>query len=122
MMTAGASGVQIGTRFLKTPESKITPLHRSILEGQSDRKTMITNVFTGRPARGFVNKLIREIGPINPNVQAFPLAISALNPLRAATKGSEDFVSLWAGENWKTGEVKPAGEIVNELGQAFAPL
>jgi len=121
MMAAGAAGVQIGTRFLKSPESKITSLHRAILEGDDDRKTMITNVFTGRPARGFVNKLIRELGPINPNVQVFPLAISALSPLRAATKGSKDFVSLWAGENWKTGKAKPAGEIVKELAQAFAP-
>ena len=121
MMAAGASGVQIGTRFLKSPESKITPLHRAILERQSNRETVITNVFTGRPARGFVNKLIRELGPMNPRVQAFPLAISALHPLRVATKGAEDFVSLWAGENWNTGEAKPAGDIVEELALAFTP-
>ena len=120
VMAAGASGVQIGTRFLKSPESKITELHRAILEGNEDRKTAITNVFTGRPARGFINRLVRDLGPMNSNVQAFPLAISALVPLRAATKGKEDFVSLWAGQNWKTGEPKPAGEIVKELAQAFA--
>lgn len=119
MMAAGASGVQIGTRFLKSPESKISPIHRAILEGEEDRATTITNVFTGRPARSLVNKLVRELGPMNANVPAYPLAISALQPLRAATKGREDFVSLWAGENWKTGEPKPAGEIVKELGQAF---
>lgn len=120
MMAAGASGVQVGTRFLKSPEAKITGLHREILEGENDRKTVITNVFTGRPARGFVNKLVRDLGPMNPNVQTFPLAISALIPLRGATKGAEDFVSLWAGENWNAGAPKPAREIVAELAQAFA--
>jgi nitronate monooxygenase len=119
VMAAGAAAVQIGTRFLKSPESKITPLQRRILEGNEDRKTAITNVFTGRPARGFINKLVRDIGPINANVQAFPLAISALAPLKLATAGTEDFVSLWAGESWKTGDAKPAGEIVKDLAQAF---
>lgn len=118
-LAAGASGVQMGTRFLKSAESKITPLHRSILEGTVDRETTITNVFTGRPARGFVNKLIRDLGPMNANVQTFPLAISALSPLRAATVGSEDFVSLWAGQNWKSGETKPAADIVMDLASAF---
>ena len=120
VMEVGASGVQIGTRFLKSPESKITALHRALLEGEEDRDTVITNVFTGRPARGFVNRLVGDLGPMNSNVQAFPLAISALMPLRAATEGREDFVSLWAGENWRTGEPKPASEIVKELAQAFA--
>lgn len=118
-MHAGASGVQIGTRFLKSPESKITPLHRSILEGEENRETTITNVFTGRPARGFYNKLVRDLGPINANVQAFPLATSALVPLKTARAGTEDFVSLWAGENWKIGASKPASEIVKELSTAF---
>ncbi|MEP1961381.1 NAD(P)H-dependent flavin oxidoreductase [Tateyamaria sp.] len=121
-LAAGASGVQMGTRFLKSTESKITPLHRGILEGSEQRDTTITNVFTGRPARGFVNKLIRDIGPINANVQAFPLAVSALSPLKSATEGSEDFVSLWAGQNWQTGETKPASDIVRDLAPAFDPI
>ena len=120
-MAAGASGVQIGTRFLKSNESKISPLHRRILNGDEDRETAITNVFTGRPARGFVNRLVHEIGPMNINAQTFPLAISALIPLRAATIGSEDFVSLWAGKNWKVGKTKPAADIVRELSEAFHP-
>ncbi len=119
-MRGGASGVQVGTRFLKSPESKITPLHRSILTGSQDRETTITNVFTGRPARGFVNKLVRDIGPINHNVPAFPFAISTLAPLKSATAGNEDFVSMWAGESWRTGDVKPAAAIVEELAKGFA--
>jgi len=121
VMASGASGVQIGTRFLKSPESKITAIHRNILESDDIRPTEITNVFTGRPARGFVNKLVREIGPMNPNVQAYPLAIPALGPLKSATTGSEDFISLWAGENWKTGAPKPASDIVKELAVGFEP-
>ena len=122
IMERGASGVQIGTRFLKSPQSTITPIHRRILEGQTDRPTAITNVFTGRPARGLVNKLVRKIGPINPNVQAYPMAIPALAPLKAATVGSDDFVSLWAGENWKTGQPKPAADIVKELSVGFTSI
>ena len=121
VMASGASGVQIGTRFLKSPESKITTIHRDILEGSDNRPTAITNVFTGRPARGFINKLVREIGPINANVQAYPLAIPALAPLKSATTGSEDFISLWAGENWATGIPKPAADIVRELAMGFEP-
>lgn len=121
-IAAGASGVQIGTRFLKSPESTITPLHRQILNSDENRETAITNVFTGRPARGFVNTLVRGIGPMNPNVQAFPHAISALAPLKAATTGSEDFVSLWAGENWKIGDAKPAKDIIKDLAEGFYPL
>ncbi len=120
VMGEGASGVQVGTRFLKSPESKITPLHRSILMGGQSRETAITNVFTGRPARGFVNKLVRDIGPINHNVAAFPFAISALAPLKSATAGAEDFVSMWAGESWRTGDAKPAAAIVEELAKGFA--
>ena len=119
IMGNGASGVQVGTRFLKAPESTIAPLHRAILTGSQDRETAITNVFTGRPARGFVNKLVREIGPINRNAQVFPLAISALAPLKSATAGREDFVSMWAGENWKIGDAKPAADILADLAQGF---
>ncbi|MEO9495340.1 MAG: nitronate monooxygenase, partial [Vibrio splendidus] len=119
MMTAGASGVQIGTRFLKSHESKITSLHRSILEENHDRETAVTNVFTGRPARGFINKLVHDLGPMNSNVQTFPMAIAALTPLRKATIGSEDFVTLWAGQSWKTGKTMSAHDIVQDLAQAF---
>ena len=118
-MGAGAAGTQIGTRFLKTPESTITPLHRSILEGSDNRETAITNVFTGRPARGFVNKLVQEVGPINPNAQAFPLAISAVAPIGKATQGSEDFVAMWAGTNWQIGQAKAAADVVDDLKSGF---
>ena len=121
VMDGGAAGVQVGTRFLKSPEAKITPLHLATLTGGQDRETAITNVFTGRPARGFFNRLVREIGPINPNVPAFPFAISALAPLKSATAGTEDFLSMWAGESWRAGEIKAAAAIVEELAKGFVP-
>ncbi|MEH6739107.1 MAG: nitronate monooxygenase [Sulfitobacter sp.] len=114
-MQAGAIGVQIGTRFLKTPESTIPSRHRALLDGQGVQETAITNVFTGRPARGFVTKLVQELGPMNPNVQTFPLAISAITHLKTATKGSDDFVAMWAGQNWEIGQEKPAADVVDEL-------
>ncbi|MEP2640957.1 MULTISPECIES: nitronate monooxygenase family protein [Roseobacteraceae] len=121
-LAAGASGVQIGTRFLKSPEATITPLYRRILDGAEPRDTQITNVFTGRPARAFVTRLVRDLGPMNPNVQAFPYAASALGPLRGATAGADDFAAMWAGQNWKTGTTKPARDIVLDLAQAFDPV
>ncbi|MEP4194402.1 MAG: nitronate monooxygenase [Aliishimia sp.] len=119
MMNLGAAGVQVGTRFLKSPESTITSTHRAILEGEEIRKTAITNVFTGRPARGFVNRIMKDVGPMNPHAQVFPFASSALAPIATATKGSEDFVSLWAGQNWQIGDHMRASEIVKELSQGF---
>ena len=96
----GASGVQIGTGFLLTPEAKTVPLHRAALKQAHDNSTTLTNVFTGRPARGIVNRYVREVGPMSPDAPAFPLAAGASYPLRAASepKGSTDFMPLWSGQ------------------------
>ncbi len=120
-MQAGADGVQVGTRFLKTPESRIAEPHRAILESSAPHQTQITNVFTGRPARSLENRLIREAGPINPAAQAFPLATAAISPLKAATKDRSDFIPLWAGQNWQKGAAMPAAEVVAELAQGLSP-
>ena len=96
----GASAVQIGTAYLFCPEANITrPHHRALREaGSSD--TALTNLFTGRPARGIVNRVMRELGPINPQAPAFPLAGGVLLPLKAKSQaqGSGDFINLWAGQ------------------------
>jgi nitronate monooxygenase len=118
-MQAGAAGTQIGTRFLKTPEATIPLRHRALLESHENRETEITNVFTGRPARGFVTRLVRETGPINANTQAFPLAISAVAPLKAAAQKTDDFTAMWAGKNWQTGETMPAADVIDELAAGF---
>ncbi|SDQ31569.1 nitronate monooxygenase [Pseudovibrio sp. Tun.PSC04-5.I4] len=96
----GATAVQIGTAYLLTPESLISDLHRAALKTTSVDNTAITNVFSGRPARGIMNRMMRENGPVSDIAPAFPRAGDALAPLKAGaeTKGSTDFSSLWAGQ------------------------
>lgn len=96
----GAAGVQIGTAYLFCPEAKPLPAHRAALEAAGPDATALTNVMTGRPARGIVNRAMRTLGPISAEAPAFPDAATPLAPLRRAAeaKGSGDFSPLWAGE------------------------
>ena len=113
----GASAVQIGTAYLFTPEATIAEPHRRALAASSDRETALTNVFTGRPARGIVNRIMREVGPIAPEAPQFPLAGGALAPLRSASEpeGSEDFMSLWSGQSAGLSRAMPAGDLTRSL-------
>ena len=113
----GASGVQIGTAYMFCPESKILPPHRAALKSARDDGTALTNLMTGRPARGFINRVMREIGPVNPIAPDFPLAGGALAPLRAKaeTQGSGDFSPLWAGQAAALGRELPARELTAKL-------
>lgn len=97
----GASGVQMGTAYLLTPEATISDVHRRALRQAADDGTRLTNLFTGRPARGIVNRLMREMGPTSDLAPPFPLAPGALAPLRTAfeKRGSGDFSPLWAGQS-----------------------
>src|SRR5262249_2714096 len=92
-------------------------LHRAALKSEAARQTAVTNVFTGRPARAIVNRLIREIGPISTAAPAFPLTIAAVAPLRARAEslGSGDFSPLWAGQNAGGCKEIPAAEVTREL-------
>lgn len=96
----GAAAVQIGTAYLLTPESLISDLHRQALRGARDDSTALSNVFTGRPARGILNRVMREVGPMSPLAPAFPAAGAALAPLKAASErsGSSDFSAMWSGQ------------------------
>ena len=120
-MALGASGVQIGTAYLLCPEATTSAVHRAALNSDAARVTAVTNVFTGRPARGIVNRLIRELGPMSGAVPAFPLAASAIAPLRARaeSQGSADFSSLWAGQNAMGCREVPAATITRELARAL---
>lgn len=113
----GASAVQIGTAYLFCPEAKVSTLHRDRLRRAKDDETVITNVFTGRPARGLVNRLIAEVGPIAEDAPAFPLAAAAVAAIRSAAEanGSSDFSSLWAGQAAGLGRELPAGELTLTL-------
>lgn len=96
----GASAVQIGTAYLFCPQAKISKPHYRALREASASETALTNLFTGRPARGILNRVMRELGPINPQAPAFPLAGGVLLPLKAKSEpaGSADFINLWAGQ------------------------
>jgi nitronate monooxygenase len=100
-MSLGAAGVQLGTAYLLCPEAKTSAVHRAALKSARALHTALTNVFSGRPARGIMNRLMAELGPINEAAPAFPLAADALAPLRkkAESLGSGDFSPLWAGQN-----------------------
>jgi nitronate monooxygenase len=97
----GAAGVQMGTAYLCSDEATTSALHRAALQSDAARHTALTNVFTGRPARGIVNRVMRELGPMSAAAPAFPLATAALAPLRAAAEaqGSSDYSPLWSGQN-----------------------
>src|SRR5215469_2151092 len=116
-LALGAAGVQMGTAFLLTAESKITALHRQALKQANENSTTLTNVFTGRPARSIVNRMIREVGPMSADAPAFPLAAGASQPLRAASepKGSSEFMPLWSGQAPTLAREMPAGALVARL-------
>ncbi len=113
----GAAGVQIGTSYLLCPEATTSAVHRAALVSDAARHTAVTNVFTGRPARGIVNRIIRELGPISPLAPEFPLATSAILPLRAKAEasGSGDFSPLWSGQNASGCRNVSAAELTREL-------
>jgi nitronate monooxygenase len=100
-LALGAAGVQVGTAYLLCPETTTSAVHRAALKSESARHTALTNLFTGRPARGIMNRLMAELGPISTLAPEFPLATAAIAPLRARaeSQGSGDFSPLWAGQN-----------------------
>jgi nitronate monooxygenase len=113
----GASAVQIGTAYLFCPEAKIPKVHADALAAVGDDSTAVTNVFTGRPARGIVNRIMRDLGPISEDAPVFPTAGAALAPLRAKAEAASksDFTNLWAGQAARLAGHLPAGELTRKL-------
>ncbi len=113
----GAAGVQIGTAYLLCAEATTSLVHRAALKSEAARHTALTNLFTGRPARGIVNRVMRERGPMNPAAPLFPLATGAMAPLRAKAEaqGSGDFSPLWSGQNAAGCKEVPAAQLTQEL-------
>ncbi len=116
----GAAGVQVGTSYLLCPEATTSTVHRAALKSKAARLTAVTNVFSGRPARGIVNRIVRELGPINVAAPSFPLATSAVAPLRAKAEsmGLGDFSPLWAGQNTSGCKEISASLMTRELAGA----
>ena len=113
----GAAAAQIGTAYLFTPESLVTDLHRDALASARDDTTALTNVFSGRPARGLINRVMREAGPISDAAPAFPTAGGALAPLKAKAEevGSADFSSLWSGQAAGLAREAGAGDLTRQM-------
>ncbi|HEV8390006.1 MAG TPA: nitronate monooxygenase family protein [Dongiaceae bacterium] len=121
----GASAAQIGTAYMLTPEAKLSAAHRKALLTAASDDTVVTNLFTGRPARGIVNRLMRDLGAVNPAAPSFPLAAGALLPLKAKAEaaGSGDFTNLWSGQAASLAQEMPAGELTRRLAaEALARL
>jgi nitronate monooxygenase len=117
-LALGAAGAQVGTAYLLCPEATISAVHRAALKGEAAaRHTALTNLFTGRPARSIMNRVMRELGPLSDTPPAFPLATSAIAPLRAKAeaKGSGDFTALWSGQNATGCREMPAAQLTREL-------
>jgi len=113
----GAAGVQIGTAYMLCREATTSVVHRAALKSDAARHTALTNLFTGRPARGIVNRIMKELGPISTAAPAFPLATAAIAPLRAKAEnqGSGDFSPLWSGQNASDCKEVPAADLTREL-------
>lgn len=116
-MALGAAGVQLGTAYLLCPEATTSPVHRSALKTGRAAHTALTNLFSGRPARGIVNRLMMELGPISAAAPAFPLASGALAGLRkkAESLGLDDFSPMWCGQNAGGRLEIPAAKLTRAL-------
>lgn len=117
----GASAVQIGTAYLCSHEATTSALHRAALQSPDAQHTALTRLFSGRPARGIVNRLMRELGPMHPAAPAFPLATAGIAPLRAAAeaRGMTDFTPLWSGQNASSAHRLSATEITRNFVNAW---
>jgi nitronate monooxygenase len=117
VLALGAQAAQVGTAYLLCPEAMTTAVHRAALASEHARHTALTNLFSGRPARGIINRVMRELGPLRPDIPRFPFAASALAPLRAAAEslGRNEFSPLWSGQNASGCRAIPAGELTRDL-------
>ena len=116
-LSLGAIAAQLGTAYMLCPEAMTSAPHRAALKSEAARYTALTNLFTGRPARGIVNRLMRELGSISAAAPEFPLATAAITPLRAAAEklGIGDFSPLWSGQNATGCKELSAADLTREL-------
>jgi nitronate monooxygenase len=116
-LALGASGVQLGTAYLLCPEASVSPLYRRALELAADNGTVLTNLFSGRAARGILNQYLQESGPMSNAALAFPYAATLVAPLRAASAraGLMDYMQLWAGQAAGLVTSMPADQFTRNL-------
>jgi nitronate monooxygenase len=120
VLAAGASAAQIGTALLLAPEAGTADAHRRALCG--DRPTRLTRAFTGRRARGIVNRFMRDHDGAAP--AGYPEIHHVTAPIRAAARASGDAeaINLWAGQGYQLTRERPASELVEELAHALYRL
>ncbi|MES2950208.1 MAG: nitronate monooxygenase [Pseudomonadota bacterium] len=122
VLAMGAVAAQVGTAYMLCPEATTSTVHRAALQSDAARHTALTHLFTGRPARGIVNRVMRDLGSLNPAAPRFPLATTAIAPLRAKAEaqGLGDFSPLWSGQNAGGCKAVPAAQLTRELAGAAA--
>lgn len=120
-MAAGASAVQAGTAFLLCDEATTGPLHRARLK-DTGAPTALTNLVTGGLARGLINRLMREKGPVSELAPPFPAAAEPVAVLRryAEALGRDDFTTMWSGTHREGCREAPAAAIVEALAAGFS--
>ncbi|MFI5620207.1 nitronate monooxygenase [Streptomyces sp. NPDC051567] len=120
LLAAGADAAQLGTAFLTCPESGADPLHKAALTDPLFVRTELTRAFSGRPARGLVNRFMREHGPYAP--AAYPQVHHLTSGLRkaAAAAGDPQGMALWAGQGHRLARTLPAGKLVEVLAAELA--
>ncbi|MES2581720.1 MAG: nitronate monooxygenase, partial [Pseudomonadota bacterium] len=116
-LAMGAVAAQVGTAYMLCPEATTSAVHRAALQSDAARHTALTSLFTGRPARGIMNRVMHELGALNPQAPRFPLATTAITPLRAKAEalGKGDFSPLWSGQNASGCKAVPAAQLTREL-------
>lgn len=119
-MVLGAGAIQVGTAYLKTPETRALAVHRDALGTQAAERTVVTNLFSGGLARGMPNRLIDALGPVSDAAPPFPHASSLLAPLRRAAEaeGRGDYSPLWTGQAGALARESDARRLTWTLGQA----
>ena len=113
----GAAGVQIGTGYLRCPEAGTSNFHRDAIRRAHVDSTVLSNIFTGRPARVLSSRLTRELGPMSDAAPNFPLPLRALLPLisLAEKRAINDFTPLWSGEAAALARDLPGQRLTVEL-------
>jgi nitronate monooxygenase len=114
-LALGAAAVQMGTAFLTCDEAGVPENYKRAILQARENDTRITRAFSGRPARGIVNRFMNEVG--EEDILPFPLQNALTRPLRtaAAKQGRAEFLSLWAGQGLRLARRGPARELVARL-------
>lgn len=118
-LALGADAVQMGTAFLTCDEAGVPDAYKEAILGAREHETRLTRAFSGRPARGIVNRFMTEIERCGDSdaILPFPLQNALTRPLRgaAAKRGRSEFLSLWAGQGVRLARRQPAAQLIARL-------